>query len=69
MRNIYFKESNQIPELEGTPFSIEDESMSRKCEALYDILRELEKVNPQKLSIILLIPEGIYNIDIFTYHI
>jgi len=44
--------------LEGTPFSIEDESMSKKCEALFDILRELEKLNPPKLSIIILIPEG-----------
>lgn len=44
--------------MEGTPFSIEDESMSKKCEALFDILRELEKLNPPKLSIIILIPEG-----------
>jgi hypothetical protein len=36
--------------------------MNHKCDALYDILKELEKLNPPKLSIIMLIPEGIYYI-------
>jgi len=33
--------------------------MNHKCDALYDILKELEKLNPPKLSIIMLIPEGV----------
>lgn len=49
-----------IPEVEGIAFSIEDENMSKKCEALHQILKELEKLLPPNkvLTVFMLIPEG-----------
>ena len=49
-----------IPEVEGIAFSIEDDNMTKKCEALHHILKELEKTLPpgKVLTVILLIPEG-----------
>ena len=43
VRNIYLNDNKLIPEVEGTAFSIEDANTTRKCEALYFILKELEK--------------------------
>jgi hypothetical protein len=60
VRAIYLNNNNLIPEVDGIAFSIQDESMPRKCEALYFMLRELEKTYKQ-LNIIMLIPEGTIN--------
>ncbi|CAD8192493.1 unnamed protein product [Paramecium octaurelia] len=62
IKSIYVSQKNQIPELEGLAFTIDDPAenkMNAKCDAILHILSSLQDRCKQQINIILLIPEGI----------
>ncbi|CAD8106620.1 unnamed protein product [Paramecium primaurelia] len=62
IKSIYVSQKNEIPELEGLAFTIDDpveNKMNAKCDAVLHILQSFQERCKQQINIILLIPEGI----------
>ncbi|CAD8194230.1 unnamed protein product [Paramecium pentaurelia] len=62
IKSIHINYKNQIPELDGVAFTIDDSGenkMNAKCDAALYIIQLLQERCKQQINIILLIPEGI----------